>query len=562
MEFVETIGKYCTFFGTAVCDPVLLDSIDERFEQNGADALILGQGPVLSLGFIDPVSMECLCPVRGAFAVKNEWLDRFGSVDDHLMGAAAAELAQYIKENGGRIDYAFDITVPYYEKPGADITDAWLTSSLLDFKLGDTGLRKEVVKNIVSSVIRYNSGIGQYSRGTVIKRIPGLFARFVSYLFAGRRVAPRSESMRYYDPGYTRGQAQLHKMKPDSLPKVSVVIRTHDRPEVLRKTLNCLYYQGYPNMEIIVVEDGSPASETMIKTDFADLGIKYHATGEHVGRSAAANIGFGMSTGEYINLLDDDDFLYPGHIIAGVTEAEATGADMIFLQGIGLETEIVSKDPYEFKIDRSRFMNFPRVDEFTMSGSCVTPDNGVLFHRDLFDKTGGMREELHANEDWSLWLKMMAVSEWSVVPYATNAFVNPASADGIQQRDNEYRKYRGMQFDDDTLVFEESPEKLRGFIYGKINDYLALDAHGQLRDHLQKEIEYWGTDISDDSAVMSAFEHFRDLCLGGSGGIFTAKDFNSWHTGMNAWLCRIPDEKRTLMLERLKIEISGSERSE
>ncbi len=554
MNFVETKGKYCTFFGTEVCEVTLLKQIDERFEQEGADALILGQGPVLSLGYINPVTMDCLCPVRGAFAVSSSWMDKFGGLDEKLKSAAVAELASFIKEHSGRVYYANDIIVPFFEKTDSDITDAWLTSLLLDFKLGDPKLRSRVIKQLFSA-IRYNSSIGNYSRSIFLKRLPILLKYFLLYCFRKRRVSPRSESMGYYDPGFTRGCAELHKMKPDRRPKVSVVIRTHSRPEVLRKTLQGLHHQCYDNMEIIVIEDGEPTAEQMIKNDFSDLPVHYFATGVHIGRAAAANTGFSMATGEYINLLDDDDFLYPGHIIAGITEAEATGADIIFLYGLGLETEVNSQEPYNFNVINSHLMNFPRIDEFTMSISCVTPDNGVLFNRNLLNKVGGMREELHAHEDWSLWLKMMTVALWEVVPYATSAFVNPASSEQIEQRNTAYREYRGLQFEDETLWYNESSEKLRGFLCGKINDGLALSANHQLDDQLMKDIEYWNIDVSDSSPERKAFEYFKSVCLENMEGLFSAKDFNTWFRGMCSWLYQFPPEKRQGALVQLRKEI-------
>lgn len=549
--FTETQGRNFILFGTAECGPELLKMIDERFETSGADALILGQGPVLTQGFIDPRNMECLCPVLGTFAVRREAAEHFGKPDEHLGKASAAEIAAYIKDAGGKTDYAADIIVPYYEFADS-ITEEWLASLLLDYKLGNRKLRRRTFARPFSALIKYDETIGNYSRSELVKALPRFLGRCVVYLFSPRRVKPRENSLGYYDRLSTRGQAVLSAEKPDTLPLVSIVVRTHSRPETLRKTLETLRSQGYPNLEIKVVEDGLPTAKEMIEKDFSDLPVAYYSTGVKVGRAAAGNMGFRMSRGEYINLLDDDDFLYPGHIMAGITEAQAKASDIVFLQGQALAVQKKTNEPYDFDIISADFMNFPRVDEFTMSAKCVTPDNGVLFKKELLEKTGGMREELGAHEDWSLWLKLMTAGSYTVIPYATSAFVNPAESDEKEIRENNYRKYRGLQFEDDTLRYNETPERLKGFLSGLMDDAEALIAKGQYDSYLMKEAEYWDVDLSDDCKELTEFNKFCGLVESGGSGEFTAKQFNTIYKGYCARLLRIPENKRKIEIGKIK----------
>lgn len=68
MKYYLNKGKESVIFSEEErLDPFLIEKVDERFLEEDADALILGQGPVLSLGFIDPRNWECSCPNPGCF---------------------------------------------------------------------------------------------------------------------------------------------------------------------------------------------------------------------------------------------------------------------------------------------------------------------------------------------------------------------------------------------------------------------------------------------------------------------------------------------------------------
>lgn len=60
-------------------------------------------------------------------------------------------------------------------------------------------------------------------------------------------------------------------------PKVSIIIRTCGRPQVLRTALNSIRKQTYRNIEIVIVEDGIPTSKEMIEKEYSDLFVRYQA---------------------------------------------------------------------------------------------------------------------------------------------------------------------------------------------------------------------------------------------------------------------------------------------
>jgi len=100
-------------------------------------------------------------------------------------------------------------------------------------------------------------------------------------------------------------------------PKVSVIIPTHNRPQLIRRALKSVLSQTYQNIEVIII-DGSPNNETekVIQPYLTDSRIRYfHELDVHTntvkdrGKIAKArNRAVRIAQGKYIAPLDDDDF--------------------------------------------------------------------------------------------------------------------------------------------------------------------------------------------------------------------------------------------------------------
>jgi len=87
--------------------------------------------------------------------------------------------------------------------------------------------------------------------------------------------------------------------------KVSVVIPTYNRAELVQEAIVSVLQQSYRNVEIIVIDDGSTdCTEQALKRFSSD--IRY-VKQENQGVNAARNHAISLAQGEYIALLDSDD---------------------------------------------------------------------------------------------------------------------------------------------------------------------------------------------------------------------------------------------------------------
>lgn len=265
------------------------------------------------------------------------------------------------------------------------------------------------------------------------------------------------------DDGYTtmRGIYTYIPLKEE--PLVSLIVRACNNADVLRLTLQSLRHQTYRNFEIVLEEDGPDTLSEMLQAEFADLPIRYEATGEKAGRSRAGNRAIDRSRGKYINFLDSDDFLYPEHIeLMVATFQKFEDADIVLSGYMRYNTDILrNAAPYEF-IRVS--MDYMAPSELSLTQLCTTdtiPILSAMFRRELYERKGGLREDIDANEDWAMWLHFFTDPiKVYANPRATCAFVFPNDELAKRKKLDSYAVYHDDVYNDPTLVWHFSAKQL------------------------------------------------------------------------------------------------------
>jgi hypothetical protein len=96
-----------------------------------------------------------------------------------------------------------------------------------------------------------------------------------------------------------------------TLPLVTILTPTYNRPDELRGMLESIAKQTYPNIEALVVNDGgTPVGDVVAAFPFARLIDQPR----NFGALRAVERGIAEARGAYIGLLPDDDRLYPDHV--------------------------------------------------------------------------------------------------------------------------------------------------------------------------------------------------------------------------------------------------------
>lgn len=185
----------------------------------------------------------------------------------------------------------------------------------------------------------------------------------------------------------------LQKLKP----KVSIIIPTYNRPELLKRAINSVLSQTYPNIEIIVIDDASEMDINRFKKDFPN--ILFLQNSENRGPCHSRNRGIKEASSDYINFLDDDDILFPEKIerqVARFLESDDPNLGMVTAYALDERsgTEYVRKNMAKGDLYRDMLYRFE------VSGIETT-----LFKKSVFDKIGGFDENLQSSQEYDLLIR-------------------------------------------------------------------------------------------------------------------------------------------------------------
>ena len=179
-----------------------------------------------------------------------------------------------------------------------------------------------------------------------------------------------------------------------SKPRVAVVIPCYGQAEFLPATVASVCAQTYGELEIVIVDDGSPDDTAAVAERLASAHAErpIRVVRQHnQGLSASRNNGIAAASGEYVLVLDSDDLIAPTFIQDCVAVLDAR-PDISIAYGrqryFGEENQFTPMPEYDF-VQLTQRNLFP----------CT-----ALYRRRAFDEVGGYDEGLTSYEDWDFWL--------------------------------------------------------------------------------------------------------------------------------------------------------------
>jgi LmbE family N-acetylglucosaminyl deacetylase/glycosyltransferase involved in cell wall biosynthesis len=182
-------------------------------------------------------------------------------------------------------------------------------------------------------------------------------------------------------------------------PRISVVVRTRDRPALLAEALESLAAGEYRRAEVVLVNDGG---EPPAVPDGYPLPVVRVDLPENRGRAAAAQAGVEAATGEWVSFLDDDDLAAPEHLSTLAGLAAAPGVRVAYTDAaVGI---------YELDGDgwtcRERRLPYSRdFDPDVLLVDNYIPFNTLILDRRLFDEVGPFDPALPFFEDWDFLIR-------------------------------------------------------------------------------------------------------------------------------------------------------------
>jgi hypothetical protein len=187
----------------------------------------------------------------------------------------------------------------------------------------------------------------------------------------------------------------LRRVTPHAQVRISAVLPYFNQGAIIRTALASLRAQSRPLDEIIVVDDGSTDSDSLVLLDelVADDITVLHQPNS--GPGAARNTGALQSEGDAILFLDGDDSVGPDHVAVALAALSSAPDDVGFvypdMQFTGNGRQLVVMPPYNLYL--LLYRNF----------CCI----GGLIDRGVFD--AGLRfasEAFSGHEDWDFFVRL------------------------------------------------------------------------------------------------------------------------------------------------------------
>jgi glycogen(starch) synthase len=182
-------------------------------------------------------------------------------------------------------------------------------------------------------------------------------------------------------------------------PLVSVVVTYFRLADHVEETVESLLAQTHPNIEIVLVNDGSFDPEDRRVFELADRHGLRLVTQANSGLSAARNLGVAASSGDYVMPFDADDLAEPDLIERCLAPLEADpGIAYVtsWSKFIDERGEVLPAGGYQPLGNSVRMLA-----EQNVAGGCAS-----LFRREAFDRGFEFDEDLASYEDWFLFREL------------------------------------------------------------------------------------------------------------------------------------------------------------
>jgi hypothetical protein len=189
-------------------------------------------------------------------------------------------------------------------------------------------------------------------------------------------------------------------VSPSQTPSVSIVVATYNRPEWLRLSIDSVLAQDYPDLELLVMDDGSTKETAEL---LAEYGRRHpperfrYSRHENMGQARTLNRGYEMARGELLGYLPDDDLMAPG-AVSRLVDALRDPEVVCAYGGWRI------MEPQGQVIDTVRPMEYSPLEAYRQMDTVIAP--GGLVRREPLLATGGWDPGQYYMPDFLLWMKV------------------------------------------------------------------------------------------------------------------------------------------------------------
>lgn len=199
-----------------------------------------------------------------------------------------------------------------------------------------------------------------------------------------------------------------HIMTSDEYPLVSIVTPAYNQASFLRDTIESVLGQDYPNVELIVLDDGSTDATPQILAEYTGR-IEWE-TQTNMGQTPTINKGWERCRGEILTWLNSDDTFLPGAISKGVEylrrkpEVGIVFGDTLFTEEDGSP------------IEQNKGCGVFDYEKFIVECANPIPQPSAFIRRSVIEDVGKLDPHYYYFMDWDFWMRAGARHQIEYVP--------------------------------------------------------------------------------------------------------------------------------------------------
>lgn len=186
---------------------------------------------------------------------------------------------------------------------------------------------------------------------------------------------------------------------------ISVIVPIYKVEKYLRRCVDSILAQTYGDLEVILVDDGSPDGSGMICDEYAQKDSRVRVVHKkNGGLSDARNAGLEVATGEYIGFIDSDDYIHPQMYEKLLTALEQTGSQISLCgyayvdeQTGAFDESYLSLNPITTEV-LSRMQALEKINSYRSDSFFYVTAWNKLYKRELFANARFMKGKLHEDE--------------------------------------------------------------------------------------------------------------------------------------------------------------------
>ena len=233
-----------------------------------------------------------------------------------------------------------------------------------------------------------------------------------------------------------------------SMPLVSVVVPAWNVAAFIPAAVESVFAQSFTDIELIVVNDGSPDTRTLETAIAAYRGRAdtHYIVQENRGPSGARNTGILHARGRFIAFLDGDDWWEPSYLEQQLARFADDGAlDVVYCDARLTGDSVLAGRTY---MDTTPSAG-PVTLESLITLTCNVPTTCAVVRREAIVAAGLFDPQIRRCEDFDLWLRMSALGSRFAYHRGVLAFhrlhAASAAADGVRMFESQLVVYRKLQ---------------------------------------------------------------------------------------------------------------------